>query len=99
MPGVLICEAIFQSGAILISKKINYTSLSKGIPVITRIKEAKFRKMVKPGDILKIEVEIKDIMSKVFFLQGKATISGKTAVSIAFSCTLIEEKEKSMEAA
>jgi 3-hydroxyacyl-[acyl-carrier-protein] dehydratase len=94
MPGVLICESIFQSGAILISKRIDSSSLH-AIPVLTRIQDAKFRNMVRPDDILEIEVEIAEIISSAYFLKGKAMVSGKTAVTVAFACSLMNEAEKS----
>jgi len=87
MPGVLICESILQSGAILISKKINPSTHS--IPVVTKIQDVKFRKLVKPGDVLETEVEIIETFKGVYFLKGKTIVSGKTAVSAKFACTMI----------
>jgi 3-hydroxyacyl-[acyl-carrier-protein] dehydratase len=94
MPGVLVCESIFQSGAILISKRMDSSSLH-GIPVLTRIQDARFRNMVRPDDILEIEVEIAEVISNAYFLKGKAKVSGKTAVTVAFACSLMNEAEKS----
>jgi len=88
MPGVLICESILQSGAILISKKTHGRDHSS-IPVVTRIQDVKFRKLVKPGDVLETEVEIIDTLKNVYFLKGKTTVSGKTAVTAKFACTMI----------
>ena len=87
MPGVLICESILQSGAILISEKTHCSAHS--IPVVTRIQDVKFRKLVKPGDLLETEVEIIETLNGVYFLKGKTTVSGKTAVSAKFACTMI----------
>ena len=56
MPGVLICESIFQTGAILLSKIIG--DAADSIPVLTRISNAKFKSMAKPGDLLEIEAEL-----------------------------------------
>ena len=87
MPGVLICESILQSGAILISKKTPCSHHS--VPVVTRIQDVKFRKLVKPGDVLETEVEIIETLNGVYFLKGKTTVAGKTAVSAKFTCTMI----------
>ncbi|MDY6862003.1 MAG: 3-hydroxyacyl-ACP dehydratase FabZ family protein, partial [Thermodesulfobacteriota bacterium] len=59
MPGVLVCESIFQAGAILFSKIAGITGdLAYGTPLLTRINQAKFKGMVKPGDLLEIEAEL-----------------------------------------
>ncbi len=46
MPGALICESIFQTGAILLSKIMG--GMGEGIPVLTRINNAKFKSIVRP---------------------------------------------------
>ena len=87
MPGVLICESILQSGAILMSKKMNPTDQS--IPVVTKLQDVRFRKIVKPGDVLETEVEIIETYRGLYFLKGKTIVSGKTAVTAKFACTMI----------
>ncbi|MDO5650342.1 MAG: 3-hydroxyacyl-ACP dehydratase FabZ [Gallicola sp.] len=55
MPGVLILEAMAQTGAVAMLLEEE----NKGkIGLFTGIKDAKFRGMVKPGDVLEIECEI-----------------------------------------
>jgi len=92
MPGVLICEAIFQAGAILLSKMLSGSEdLSKSIPVLTRINNAKFKGMVKPGDLLEIEAELVERLSNAFFLKGSVKVAGKTMVRVEFACSLVRE--------
>jgi 3-hydroxyacyl-[acyl-carrier-protein] dehydratase len=86
MPGVLICESIFQTGAILLSNIIGFSG--DGVPVLTRINNAKFRNMVKPGDILEMEAELVERVANAFFLKGKASVAGKTVVTVEFAVTL-----------
>ena len=86
MPGVLICESIFQTGAILLSHII--TDISEGTPVLTRINNAKFKNIVRPGDTLEIEAEVVERVSNAFFLKGKASVGGKTAVTVEFGVSL-----------
>lgn len=88
MPGVLICEAIFQSGALLLSKTI-CSSAGNSLPVLTKIKEAKFRRVVKPGEDLVFEVELTEVVSKAYYFTGKATVNGQLAVTIHFTCAMI----------
>jgi len=86
MPGVLICESIFQTGAILLSKVIG--DISDGVPVLTRINNAKFKSMVKPGDNLELEAELVEKVSQAYFLKGKASVGGKTVVTVEFAVSL-----------
>ena len=89
MPGALICESIFQTGAILLSKIIG--GISGGIPVLTRISNAKFKSIVKPGNILDIEAELVEKVSNAYFMKGKASVGGRTSVTVEFAVTLAKE--------
>lgn len=88
LPGVLVCEAIFQTGAILLSAKAQDAVAEGLVPVMTRIKETRFKKIVRPGDTLEIEVEIEDALPKLFHLKGKARVNGKLSVATSFACAL-----------
>jgi 3-hydroxyacyl-[acyl-carrier-protein] dehydratase len=89
MPGVLICESIFQTGAILLSKIMG--SMAGGIPVLTRINNAKFKSIVRPGSTLDIEAELVEKVSNAYFMKGKASVGGKTSVTVEFTVTLARE--------
>ncbi|MGQ9546216.1 MAG: 3-hydroxyacyl-ACP dehydratase FabZ [Dehalococcoidia bacterium] len=89
MPGALICESIFQSGAILLSKMIG--GLSGGIPVLTRINNAKFKNIVRPGSTLDIEAELVEKISNAYYMKGKASVGGKISVTVEFTVTLAKE--------
>jgi 3-hydroxyacyl-[acyl-carrier-protein] dehydratase len=94
MPGVLLCEIIFQSGALLISKTAQSgTSETKEIPVLTRIENAKFKRPVLPGDTVQIQVTLKETISSVSFLKGTLKVSGKTAVQVVFACAFVAVPE------
>ncbi|MGE0708100.1 MAG: 3-hydroxyacyl-ACP dehydratase FabZ [Planctomycetota bacterium] len=89
LPGVLVCEAIFQTGAILLAARAREAVAAEGlVPVMTRIKETRFKTMVRPGDDLEIEVEVEDALPKLFHLKGKAKVAGKLAVATSFACAL-----------
>ena len=90
MPGVLLCEAVFQSGALLISRATS-TSLqeqSVGIPVLTRIREAKFKRVVRPGDTIRMKVTVDEIIGDVWFMKGRVLLDEKMAVKVEFGCML-----------
>jgi 3-hydroxyacyl-[acyl-carrier-protein] dehydratase len=89
MPGVLLCEAIFQSGALLISKMSqSQKSVLHTLPVLTRINNAKFKRSVIPGDTVRIKVQLSEAISSVSFFKGKMTVGGKSAVQVDFACTM-----------
>jgi 3-hydroxyacyl-[acyl-carrier-protein] dehydratase len=96
MPGVLVCESIFQSGAILVAKIQQNTSIPKQttkqekVPVLTRIKEAKFKKMVMPGDLLEVEVNLTEELGGAYFMNGVARVSGQVSVRVEFAAILAE---------
>jgi len=89
MPGALICESIFQTGAILLSKMMG--GIDKGVPVLTRINNAKFKSIVRPGSILEIEAELVEKVSNAYFMKGKASVGGKISVTVDFTVTLAKE--------
>ena len=89
MPGALVCESIFQTGAILLSKMMG--SIHEGVPVLTRINNAKFKSIVKPGNTLDIEAELVEKVSNAYFMRGKASVAGKTSVTVEFTVTLAKE--------
>src|SRR5579885_224895 len=86
LPGVLVCEAMLQAGALLIA------TLEQGpgdlVPVVGRLNNVKFRRMVRPGDTLDIHVELTEKVAKAWFMRGKAEVDGQTACSLEFACTL-----------
>lgn len=93
MPGVLLCEAVFQSAAIYIVKQMEGSGedLANKTPVLARILEAKFKQMVRPGDVVSIEVTPKEIMKNFHFMRGKVrNESGKLVLAIEFALTLVE---------
>ncbi len=87
-PGVLLCEAGMQAGAVLLAK---FSAESPGgVPVVTRLNNAKFKNMVRPGDTIEITVELNDRLADAFFLAAKITVHNKTAATFDFVCKLAQ---------
>ncbi len=92
-PGVLLCEAAMQAGAVLLSSIIKQSTgndLAGGVPVATRMNNVQFRAMVLPGEKITLEVELVERLSNAFFLKAKVTnaSTGKLAARLEFACTL-----------
>ena len=88
LPGVLLCEAAMQAGAVLIARQAGDALPAGRVPVVTRINNVKFRQMVRPGDWLEIEVELIERVADAFFLKAKIKVDGKSAAQLEFACLL-----------
>jgi len=85
VPGVLLCEAAMQAGPILLSKLL--TERPGYLPVATRINDVRFKRMVRPGETMVMEVELVERLADAFFLKAKVTVDEKVAVRFEFACT------------
>ena len=94
-PGVLLCEAAMQAGAIFLAKYFRETHVDEtGMPVVGRMNDIKFRQMVRPGDEVLLHVTLTDKMKEVYFMKAKVTTGNKTAVTFTFACTFVSEEEQ-----
>jgi 3-hydroxyacyl-[acyl-carrier-protein] dehydratase len=84
-PGVLQCEACFQAGAVLISKLV--PTGSDEVPVVTRLNNVQFRKMIRPGETIELHVELSERVANAFYLKGKCLADGKVTARMEFVCT------------
>ncbi|TWU25923.1 3-hydroxyacyl-ACP dehydratase FabZ family protein [Bythopirellula polymerisocia] len=85
-PGVILCEAAMQAGAVLLSHRV--ANDPSAVPVATRANNVQFKKMVLPGDSVLIETILVEQLSNAFFMKARVTIEGKVAVRFDFACTL-----------
>lgn len=77
MPGVLIIEALAQTGAVAILSMEKYRGK---LAFFAGIDKARFRRKVFPGDVLKLEVEIIKIKGPAGIGKAIATVDGQKAV-------------------
>jgi 3-hydroxyacyl-[acyl-carrier-protein] dehydratase len=89
VPGVILCEAVFQTGAILISSLAGIDK--SAVPVLTRVGEAKFRKIVIPGQVIEITAEIIEKISSAYFMKGAVSVDGKNALRVEFAVNIVSE--------
>ena len=96
MPGVLLCESVFQTGAIFLADLLESQALTddKVTPVLSRIRDARFKRMVLPGDIVEISVEIKEVLGQFYNLSGEIKKNrNKTALTISFALALVKDSD------
>jgi 3-hydroxyacyl-[acyl-carrier-protein] dehydratase len=90
MPGVLIIEALAQVGAVAILSEEE----SKGkIAFFGGIKNARFRRQVKPGDVLELHCEIVERKGPIGFGKAVAKVGGKVAAQAEISFAIGEDKK------
>ncbi|AMG19855.1 beta-hydroxyacyl-ACP dehydratase [Staphylococcus saprophyticus] len=78
MPGVLITEALAQTGAVAI---LNSEENKGKLAFFAGIDKCRFKKQVTPGDTLKLEVEITKMRGPIGKGNAKATVDGEVACS------------------
>ena len=87
VPGVILCECALQAGAILLASN---TPQDGSVPVATRLDGVKFKQMVRPGNSIRIEVTLNEVVSKAYFMTGKITVEGKLAARLEFACSVAQ---------
>jgi UDP-3-O-[3-hydroxymyristoyl] N-acetylglucosamine deacetylase / 3-hydroxyacyl-[acyl-carrier-protein] dehydratase len=88
MPGVLIVEAMAQTGGLLTMGRIE--NPEEKIVLFLGIDKAKFRRPVVPGDQLRMEVEIVQFRGTTCRMKGKATVGGERAAEAEMIATVID---------
>ncbi|MDD5383036.1 MAG: acyl-ACP--UDP-N-acetylglucosamine O-acyltransferase [Candidatus Margulisbacteria bacterium] len=89
MPGVLICEAIAQVGVVM---ALRGTSNEGKIVYFAGIDNVRFRRMVIPGDQLKLEVEAIWIRGNLGKMHGRASVDGEVAAEGDFMFSLVDKE-------
>lgn len=74
MPGALIIETLAQAASILILKSPEFMGKTA---YLGTVKNAKFRQMVKPGDVLKLEITMEKVKANMGIVETAALVEGK----------------------
>ncbi|HEY0437662.1 MAG TPA: 3-hydroxyacyl-ACP dehydratase FabZ [Phenylobacterium sp.] len=89
MPGVLIVEALAQTGAVLMSKSLNVDVAGKAIFFVS-LDNCRFRSPVRPGDVIRLHVEVLRARGDLFKFRGVAKVGEKTAAEAEFAAMVVE---------
>jgi len=92
VPGVLLCEAAMQAGAVLLSKHL--AGSGDKIPVATRMNNVRFKRIVRPGETARLEVDLNERLADAFFLAAKVIVQGKVAVRFDFACAAAPRQQR-----
>jgi 3-hydroxyacyl-[acyl-carrier-protein] dehydratase len=88
MPGVLMVEAMAQTGGVLLLTEI--PDRANKLIVFTGIEKAKFRKPVTPGDQLRIVVDVLAFRRGMGRMDGKIYVGEKLVTEAILSCFLVD---------
>ena len=91
MPGVLIVEAMAQTGAVLMSKSLDVDAGGKTIFFMS-LDNCRFRAPVRPGDVLRMPVEVVRARGDIFKFRGRAMVGDKVAAEAEFAAMVVETR-------
>lgn len=89
MPGVIMIEAMAQTGAVLISKSLS-VDVQRHTVFFMSVDGAKFRRPVKPGDLLETRAEVQFARRGIFKFRGEAEVAGQRVAEAVFAAKVVE---------
>lgn len=96
MPGVLIVEAMAQVAGVLVLQSM--PDRASKLVLLASVEEAKFRRPVLPGDVLRMEMTVLKRKASVAKMQGKALVDGVVVAEATVMCKLADREEKAAAA-
>ena len=88
MPGVLIIEAMAQTGGLLLLQEV--PDREHKLLYFVAVDDARFRRPVVPGDQLRLEVNVLSWRGNFCKLEGKATVNGDLAAEATLMCKMVD---------
>lgn len=87
MPGVLIIEALAQATGILAFKSEVGRPIDGQIYMLVGVDKVRFKRMVEPGDQLRLEVSVNTVKRGIWKFDCKALVDDKVVTSAVLMCT------------
>ena len=85
-PGVLLCEAVFQTGALYMARSMaGQGGPAGGVPLLAKINDVRFRNPVFPGETITIEVKKKETLGGFTMMSGSIKSGDKRVLTVDFS--------------
>ena len=91
MPGVLIIEAMAQTGGVLALKSVPPGEVKNKVILFMSIDKAKFRKPVIPGDQLRFEIDVVRQRSNIMSLKAQALVDGAVAAEAEMMAMIVDK--------
>lgn len=93
MPGVLICEALAQAGALLAHRSRDGVAASRGV-ILAGLDRVRFRHPVVPGDQLHLEVVLQKRRGPLWKLHGIARVDGRVVAEADLAAMEVERNRR-----
>ncbi len=86
-PGVLLCEAVFQTGALYMARRAQAAGAKpgEGVPLLAKISDVRFRSPVYPGDAVTIEVKRREEVGGFTMMSGAIKNGDKRVLTVEFA--------------
>ena len=91
MPGVLIIEAMAQTGGVLALR--DEGDRTEKLVYFAAIEKARFRRPVVPGDQLRLELEVLSRRTTFCRMKGKALVDGQVVAEAIILCKILEKSK------
>jgi 3-hydroxyacyl-[acyl-carrier-protein] dehydratase len=88
MPGVMMLEALAQTAALLSFESMGTEPGDDTVVYFLGIDNARFKRVVEPGDQLVLEAAIDRVKAGIFKYKVRASVDGETAVEAELMCTM-----------
>ena len=85
-PGVLLCEMVFQAGAVLMHHRLVEAAPEK-VPLLAKIQSARFKRMVRPGETVTVRASFVEQIGRAYRLRGTVHVENELAVRTEFLVT------------
>ncbi len=90
VPGVILCEMMAQTCAVLLGGKTSSNEDKSVTPYFTGLNKVKFKRPVKPNDTVEFHCHIVKKKEPFYFAKGSGFVGGKLCVSGEFSFALVK---------
>lgn len=88
VPGVILCEMMGQGSALLLEHSLD----GKTVPMFVGMDNVRFKRTVRPGDVVEIRSRLLDTKANLVFVESKAAVQGKLCCSARLSVALVKQE-------
>ncbi|GIW95918.1 MAG: hypothetical protein KatS3mg110_3959 [Pirellulaceae bacterium] len=89
VPGVILCECALQAGAVLAALR-HPGLLCDSRPVVTRLQQVRFKRMVRPDECVEAEVQLTDKAADAYYMHGRLRVLQTVAATLEFACMMTQ---------
>jgi 3-hydroxyacyl-[acyl-carrier-protein] dehydratase len=93
-PGVLLCEAVFQAGALFLARERKDSPGGLGVPLLVKIGNVRFRSPVRPGETVTIEVRREEALAGFVRMSGSVRNGARRVLTLDFTVTWKEPEPR-----